>query len=180
MKYRLGDARVETHPNSWVAPNATLVGKVKLEEGANVWFNAVLRGDNELILIGRNSNVQDGSVVHVSHDGPHAKLGGFATVIGEDVTIGHKAIIHACRIEDAVLIGMGAIVLNGARIGRNSLVGAGALVTEGKEFPDGSLIVGSPAKAVRQLDDAAISRLRGAAAHYVANARRFIAGLTPV
>ena len=169
MKYRLGDARVETHPQSWVAPNAVLVGKVKLEEGANVWFNAVLRGDNELILIGKNSNVQDGTVMHTDM--------GYPLTIGAKCTIGHKAMLHGCTIGEGTLIGMGATVLNGAKIGRNCLVGANALVTEGKEFPDGSLIVGSPARVARQLTPEQIEGLRHSAQHYIDNARRFRSGL---
>jgi carbonic anhydrase/acetyltransferase-like protein (isoleucine patch superfamily) len=157
--------------SNWIAPDATLIGRVRLGRNANIWFGVTIRGDNDEISIGEDSNVQDLTMMHTDL--------GFPLVIGTGCTIGHKAMLHGCTIGDNSLIGMGAIVLNGARIGRNSLVGAGALVTEGKEFPDGSLIVGSPAKAVRQLDDAAIARLRGAAAHYVANARRFIAGLKP-
>lgn len=158
--------------SNWIAPDATLIGRMRLGRNASIWFGVTIRGDNDEISIGEDSNVQEHTVMHTDI--------GFPLRIGTGCTIGHKAMLHGCTIGDYSLIGMGAIVLNGARIGRNSLVGAGALVTEGKEFPDGSLIVGSPAKAVRQLDDAAISRLRGAAAHYVANARRFIAGLTPV
>ena len=158
--------------SNWIAPDATLIGRVRLGRNANIWFGVVIRGDNDEISIGEDSNVQDLTMMHTDP--------GFPLRIGTGCTIGHKAMLHGCTIGDNSLIGMGAIVLNGARIGRNSLVGAGALVTEGKEFPDGSLIVGSPAKAARQLDAAAISRLRASAAHYVANGRRFIAGLTPV
>jgi carbonic anhydrase/acetyltransferase-like protein (isoleucine patch superfamily) len=165
MKYRLGDARVETHPQSWVAPNAVLVGKVKLEEGANVWFNAVLRGDNELILIGKNSNVQDGTVMHTDM--------GYPLTIGTGVTIGHNAMLHGCTVGDYSLIGINAVILNGAKIGKNCLVGANALVTEGKEFPDNSLIVGSPAKAIRLLDEEAVARLKDSALRYVENWKRF-------
>ena len=156
----------------WVAPGARLIGRVVLESGASVWFNAVLRGDNEPIVVGRGSNVQDGCVCHTDL--------GFPLTIGQGCTIGHRALLHGCTIGDNSLIGMGAIVLNGAKIGKNSLVGAGALVTEGKEFPDNSLIVGSPAKVIRVLDDAAVERLRGSAAHYVANGKRFKAGLKKV
>lgn len=157
--------------SNWIAPDATLIGRVRLGRNAGVWFGAVIRGDNEPIVIGEDTNVQEHTVMHTDP--------GFPLTIGKGCTIGHKAMLHGCVIGDNSLIGMGAIVLNGAKIGKNSLVGAGALVTEGKEFPDGSLIVGSPAKAVRQLDDAAIARLRGSAAHYVANALRFIGGLNP-
>jgi carbonic anhydrase/acetyltransferase-like protein (isoleucine patch superfamily) len=153
----------------WIAPNAQVIGKVRLERDASVWFGVVLRGDNEEILIGARSNVQDGSLLHTDP--------GFPLTIGPDCTIGHHAILHGCTIGENSLIGMGATLLNGARIGRNSLVGANALVTEGKEFPDNSLIVGSPAKLVRSLDDAAIAKLRESAAHYVANWQRYAKGL---
>ena len=172
MKYRLGDARVETHPDSWVAPNATLVGKVKLEAGASVWFNAVLRGDNELIHIGENSNVQDGTVMHTDM--------GFPLTLGKGVTIGHNVMLHGCTVGDYSLIGINAVVLNGAKIGKNCLVGAGSLVTEGKEFIDGSMIMGTPAKVVRELSPEQIEGLRQSARHYVENAQRFKAGLKKI
>lgn len=156
----------------WVAPGAKLMGKVTLKSGASVWFNAVLRGDNEMIEIGEGSNVQEATVMHTDP--------GLPLTVGAGCTIGHKAILHGCEIGENSLVGMGATVLNGAKIGRNSLVGAGALVTEGKTFPDGSLIVGAPAKAVRTLDDAAIEGLRASARHYQENMRRFRAGLKPV
>ncbi|MER9306062.1 gamma carbonic anhydrase family protein [Mesorhizobium sp. M0293] len=154
---------------NWIAPDATLIGDVRVGRNAGIWFGAVIRGDNEPIVIGADTNVQEHTVMHTDP--------GFPLSIGEGCTIGHRALLHGCTIGDNSLIGMGAIVLNGAKIGRNSLVGAGALVTEGKEFPDNSLIVGSPAKAIRVLDDAAVARLRGSAAHYVANSKRFKAGL---
>ena len=153
----------------WVAPDATVVGRVTLGEDASVWFAAVLRGDNEPMRIGARTNIQDGTVCH-SDDG-------FPLVVGDDCTIGHAAILHGCTIGDGCLIGMGATVLNGAVIGKGSLVGANALVTEGKVFPDHSLIVGAPAKAIRTLDEAAVAGLLRSAAHYAANARRFAAGL---
>lgn len=156
----------------WIAPDATLIGKVRLGRQVGVWFGAVLRGDNELIAIGEGSNLQEHCMLHTDM--------GYPLTVGAGCTIGHRAILHGCTIGDNTLVGMGAIVLNGARIGRNCLVGAGALVTEGKEFPDNSLIVGSPAKAVRQIDDAAADRLRLSAESYVANARRFKTGLKPV
>ncbi|TPM20795.1 gamma carbonic anhydrase family protein [Mesorhizobium sp. B2-3-3] len=155
--------------SNWVAPDATLIGDVRVGRNAGFWFGVVIRGDNEPIVIGADTNVQEHTVMHTDP--------GFPITIGRGCTIGHRAMLHGCTIGDNSLIGMGAIVLNGARIGRNSLVGAGALVTEGKEFPDNSLIVGSPAKAIRVLDDAAVARLRGSAAHYVANGKRFKAGL---
>jgi carbonic anhydrase/acetyltransferase-like protein (isoleucine patch superfamily) len=153
----------------WIAPDAQVIGKVRLEEDASVWFGVVLRGDNEEILIGARSNVQDGSLLHTDM--------GFPLTIGPDCTIGHQVTLHGCTIGENSLIGMGATLLNGAKIGRNSLVGANALVTEGKEFPDNSLIVGAPAKLVRTLDDAAIAKLRESAAHYVANWQRYAKGL---
>ncbi|TPK58886.1 gamma carbonic anhydrase family protein [Mesorhizobium sp. B2-4-15] len=155
--------------SNWVAPDATLIGDVRVGRNAGFWFGVVIRGDNEPIVIGADTNVQEHTVMHTDP--------GFPITIGRGCTIGHRAMLHGCTIGDNSLIGMGAIVLNGARIGRNSLVGAGALVTEGKEFPDNSLIVGSPAKVIRVLDDAAVARLRGSAAHYVANGKRFKAGL---
>ena len=156
----------------WIAPDAQLMGNIHFGRDVGIWFGAVLRGDNEQITIGAGTNVQELTVMHTDP--------GFPLTVGEGCTIGHRAILHGCTIGDNSLIGMGAIVLNGARIGKNCLVGAGALVTEGKEFPDNSLIVGSPAKAVRQLDDAAIERLRWSAQHYVDNAKRFKAGLKPL
>jgi carbonic anhydrase/acetyltransferase-like protein (isoleucine patch superfamily) len=153
----------------WIAPDAQLIGKVRLLRDASVWFGVVLRGDNEEILIGERSNVQDGSLLHTDM--------GFPLTIGPDCTIGHQVTLHGCTIGESSLIGMGATLLNGARIGKNSLVGANALVTEGKEFPDNSLIVGAPAKLVRTLDDAAVVKLRESAAHYVANWQRYAKGL---
>ncbi|MBZ9897672.1 gamma carbonic anhydrase family protein [Mesorhizobium sp. BR1-1-6] len=158
--------------SNWIAPDATLIGDISIGRNAGFWFGVVIRGDNEPVVIGADTNVQEHTVMHTDP--------GFPLTIGEGCTIGHRAMLHGCTIGDNSLIGMGAIVLNGARIGKNSLVGAGALVTEGKEFPDNSLIVGSPAKAIRVLDEAAIARLRASAAHYVANGRRFKAGLEKV
>jgi len=159
----------EDADSNWVAPDATLIGNISVGRNAGFWFGVVIRGDNEPIVIGADTNVQEHTIMHTDP--------GFPLTIGEGCTIGHRALLHGCTIGDNSLIGMGAIVLNGARIGRNSLVGAGALVTEGKEFPDNSLIVGSPAKVIRTLDDAAVARLRASAAHYVANGKRFKAGL---
>ncbi len=153
----------------WIAPNASVIGDVVIGEDCSVWFGATLRGDNERISIGAGANIQDGATLHTDP--------GFPLEVGRDCTIGHSAILHGCTIADGALVGMGAIILNGAKIGRSCLVGAGALVTEGKEFPDRSLIVGSPAKAVRALDDAGVESLRRSAANYVANWRRFAAGL---
>lgn len=165
MKYRLGDMRVETHPTSWTAPTATLIGKVRLQAGASVWFGAVLRGDNELIDIGEGSNVQDGTVMHTDMGSP--------LTIGKGVTIGHNAMLHGCTVGDHSLIGINAVVLNGARIGKHCIIGANALIAEGKEIPDGSLVMGSPGKVVRELTDAQKSMLEASAAHYVHNAERY-------
>ncbi len=156
--------------SNWIAPDAVVIGNVSIARDVGIWFGVAIRGDNELIDIGEGTNVQEHTIMHTDP--------GFPLVVGPGCTIGHRAMLHGCSIGENSLIGMGAIVLNGARIGRNCLVGAGALVTEGKEFPDNSLIVGSPAKAVRSLDEQAVARLRGAAAHYVANGRRFAAGLS--
>ena len=172
MKYRLGDARVETHPDSWVAPNATLVGKVKLEAGASVWFNAVLRGDNELIHIGENSNVQDGTVMHTDM--------GFPLTLGTGVTIGHNVMLHGCSVGDYSLIGINAVVLNGAKIGKNCIIGANALVTENMQIPDNSIVMGSPAKVVKTLPQAREVMLQQSALHYVDKAHAFKAGLKPI
>jgi carbonic anhydrase/acetyltransferase-like protein (isoleucine patch superfamily) len=155
--------------SNWIAPDAAVIGDVRVGRDVGIWFGAVIRGDNEPIAIGEDSNVQEHTVMHTDP--------GFPLTVGKGCTIGHRAILHGCTIGDNSLVGMGAIVLNGAKIGRNCLVGAGALVTEGKEFPDNSLIVGSPAKAVRTLDEAAVSRLRASATHYVVNGKRFRGGL---
>lgn len=169
--YALDDhaPRLAAPERIWIAPDAHVIGDVVLEEDVSIWFGAVLRGDNEPIVIGARSNVQEGAMLHADP--------GFPLTVGEDVTIGHHAILHGCTVGAGALIGMGATVLNGARIGAGSLVGANALVTEGKAFPERSLILGSPAKAVRTLDEAAVERIRGSALHYVRNARRFAAGL---
>jgi carbonic anhydrase/acetyltransferase-like protein (isoleucine patch superfamily) len=153
----------------WIAPDAHVMGRVALGAGCTVWFGAVVRGDNDDIAIGERTNVQDGAVLHADP--------GFPLTIGAEVTIGHRAIVHGCTIGEGSLIGMGATVLNGVVIGRNCLVGANALITEGKSFPDNSLIVGSPAKAIRTLSEEQASQLRLIAGHYVENGRRFAAGL---
>ncbi|MBV8962635.1 MAG: gamma carbonic anhydrase family protein [Hyphomicrobiales bacterium] len=156
----------------WVAPGARVIGKVILHDEVSVWFGAVLRGDNDAIDVGARSNIQDHAMVHVDP--------GFPVAIGKGCTIGHHAIVHGCTIGDRSLIGMGATVLNGARIGADCLVGANALVTEGKVFEDGSLIVGAPARAIRKLDAAAIAELRRPTENYLANWRRFAAGLVEI
>jgi carbonic anhydrase/acetyltransferase-like protein (isoleucine patch superfamily) len=163
----------------YVDPAASLIGDVVLGDDVSLWPGTVVRGDVNFIRIGARTNVQDGTVVHVSHDGPHAKLGGFATVIGADVTIGHKAIIHACRIEDAVLVGMGAIVLDGAVLRKHAFVGAGALVAPGKEVGAGELWLGNPAKKVRMLSDAEIEALYYSAQHYVRLKDDYLAAANP-
>jgi carbonic anhydrase/acetyltransferase-like protein (isoleucine patch superfamily) len=165
VKYRLGDSRVETHPQSWVAPGATLVGKIRLEAGANVWFGAVLRGDNELIHIGEHSNVQDGSVMHTDM--------GYPLTLGTGVTVGHNAMLHGCTVGDYSLVGINAVILNGAKIGKYCIIGANTLIAEGKEIPDGSLVVGSPGKVVRELTEQQKKMLEASAAHYVHNAQRY-------
>ena len=170
--YALHDTVPQVHETAWVADGATVIGNVILEEQASVWYGAVIRGDNELITVGRGSNVQDGSVLHTDH--------GFPLSVGEGVTVGHQVTLHGCTIGDGSLIGIQAVVLNGARIGRNCLVGAGSLVTEGKEFPDNSLIMGSPAKVVRELSPEQAQRLRQSARNYVANAARHRSGLRKV
>jgi carbonic anhydrase/acetyltransferase-like protein (isoleucine patch superfamily) len=162
---------------SYVDRAASVIGDVVLGDDVSIWPGTVVRGDVNFIRVGARTNIQDGSIVHVSHDGPHAKLGGFATVIGEDVTIGHKAIIHACRIEDAVLIGMGAIVLDGAVVKKHGFVGAGALIAPGKVVGEGELWLGNPAKKVRMLSDAEIEALYYSAQHYVRLKNQYL-GLT--
>lgn len=156
----------------WVAPSAQVIGNVILGTATSIWFGAVLRGDNEPVNVGAGTNIQESSTLHTDM--------GFPLVIGKNCTIGHNAIVHGCTIGDNSLIGMGATIMNGAKIGRNCLVAAGALVTEGKEFPDGSLIVGSPAVVKRSLSEAAIASLTESALHYQDNMRRFRDGLTEV
>ncbi|WP_299612851.1 gamma carbonic anhydrase family protein [uncultured Tateyamaria sp.] len=163
--YALGDGRPQIADDTWVAPDANLIGKVILETGASVWFGCTIRADHEDIRIGAGSNVQENCVMHIDL--------GFPLTIGAGCTIGHKVMLHGCTIGDNSLIGMGATVLNGAKIGKNCLIGAGALITEGKEIPDGSLVMGVPGKVVRELDEQAIQGLRASALHYQENMRRF-------
>ncbi len=170
--YELDGVAPRMADSAWVADNAQVMGDVALGEGASVWFGATVRGDTETITIGEGSNVQDGSVLHADH--------GFPLTIGARVTVGHQVMLHGCTIGDESLIGLGAVVLNGARIGRHCLVGAGSLVTEGKEFPDGSMILGRPAKVVRELTPEQIEGLRMSAAHYIENARRYRQGLKKI
>lgn len=169
MIYALDDLVPDLAPDCWVAPDANVIGRVRIGAGASVWFGATLRGDNEWIELGAGSNIQESSVLHTDM--------GYPLTIGRDCTIGHNVILHGCTIGDESLIGMGATVLNGARIGRNCLIGAGALITEGKEIPDGSLVMGSPGRVVRMLDPSAIEKLKRSAQGYRDNARRFATGL---
>lgn len=162
--YALDDMAPQVHPTAWVADSAVVIGDVVIEEGASVWYGAVLRGDNERITVGRGSNVQDGSVLHTDL--------GMPLHIGADVTVGHQVTLHGCTIGDGSLIGIQAVVLNGAKIGRGCLVAAGALVTEGKAFADQMLIMGTPAQAVREVSPKQAERLRRGAAVYVDNAQR--------
>lgn len=163
--YQLGEFAPTIDSTAYVTDTATLIGQVRIEARASIWFNATLRGDNEPIVVGEGSNVQEGAVLHADP--------GFPLTIGKEVTIGHMAMVHGCTLGDGALIGIQAVVLNGARIGKNCVVGAGALVTEGKEFPDNSLIVGSPAKAIRTLTDEEIKRFRGAAESYIRRSVEF-------
>lgn len=167
--YELEGVQPEIASSAWIADSAQVIGKVHVAADASIWFGVVARGDTDQITVGEGSNVQDASVLHADLGSP--------LVIGRHVTVGHQVMLHGCTIGDESLIGIGAIVLNGAKIGKNCLVGAGALVTEGKEFPDGSMIIGSPAKAVRQLTPEQIEGLRRSAQHYIDNARRFKTGL---
>ena len=167
--YQLDDVKPTLHPTAWVADNANVIGRVTLAEDTSVWFGVVIRGDTSTITVGKGSNIQDNSVLHADI--------GMPLIIGEGVTVGHQAMLHGCSVGNNSLIGIGAIVLNGVKIGNNCLVGAGALVTEGKEFADGSMIIGSPAKAVRMLSPEQIEGLKMSARHYVDNADRYKAGL---
>ena len=163
--YRLGSLQPQIGREVWIAPNAAVIGDARLGDRVSIWFNTVLRGDNDPIFIGEESNVQDGCVLHTDV--------GFPLEIGRRVTVGHQVVLHGCAVGEGSLIGMGAILLNRAKIGKWSIVGAHSLIPEGKIFPDRSLIVGSPGKVVRELSDAEIVRLEQSAAHYVENARRF-------
>jgi carbonic anhydrase/acetyltransferase-like protein (isoleucine patch superfamily) len=163
--YSLNDKKPQIAQDAWIADSAQVIGDVKLGEKSSVWFGAIIRADNEPMLIGAGSNVQESAVLHSDS--------GFPLTVGENVTVGHQVMLHGCTIGDGTLIGIGAIVLNGAKIGKNCLVGAGALVTEGKVFPDGSLIVGSPAVVKRELNSQQIEGLIQSAKHYQNNAARF-------
>jgi carbonic anhydrase/acetyltransferase-like protein (isoleucine patch superfamily) len=161
--YQLGEHTPQVHETVWIADSAEVIGKVELGEHASVWFGAVIRGDLATIRIGRNSNVQDNAVLHTDSDEP--------LTIGENVTVGHQAMLHGCTIGDGSLIGIQAIVLNGATIGRNCIVGAGSVIPEGKTYPDGVLILGAPARVIRELTPEQLQQLEAGAAHYVENAQ---------
>ena len=171
--FELGGARVETPPSGrfWIAPNAFVLGRVRLEEDASVWFGAVLRGDNELITVGARSNVQDGSVLHTDP--------GYPLTIGPDCTIGHMVMLHGCTIGRGSLIGIGSIILNGAKIGEECLIGANTLIAEGKDIPPRSMVLGSPGKIVRQLSDDEAQRFGAAAGRYVSNWQRYAGEFKP-
>ena len=167
--YQLDDWVPDIAASAWVADSASVIGRVHLEEGASIWYGAVLRGDNDRIHIGRNSNVQDGSVLHTDP--------GLPLTLGEGVTVGHQVMLHGCSIGDATLVGIQAVVLNGAKIGRHCIVGAGAVVTEGKEFPDGSLIVGAPARVLRPLSAEQLELVQRMARTYLTQTRRHRDGI---
>lgn len=171
MIHIIGDRVPDISSEAWVAPSADVIGTVRLAAGSSVWFNAVLRGDNDLITVGEGSNVQDGSVLHTD--------GGIPLTIGRDVTIGHKVMLHGCTIGDGSLVGINSVVLNGAKIGRHCLIGANSLIPEGKEIPDFSLVMGSPGKVVKQLDEARARGLALSARHYVENWKRYKRDLAP-
>ena len=166
MIYSLGDRRVETEGDDYfVADNAQVIGSVRLGRNASVWFGAVIRGDNELITIGENSNIQDGAMVHTDH--------GIPLTVGRGVTVGHLVMLHGCTIEDNCLIGIGSVILNRTRIRRNTIIGANTLIGENKEIPEGVLVLGSPGKVVRQLSPEEIAMLEKSALHYVENGKRY-------
>lgn len=171
MKYALGTRKVICEGDYWIAPNATVIGSVTLKNNASIWWGSVLRADNDTITIGENSQVQDGCVLHADP--------GFPLTLGNNVSVGHMAMVHGCTVGDGSLIGIKAIILNGAKIGRNCLIGAGAFVGEGKEIPDGSLVLGAPGKVVRQLTPEQIAGINGIAGRYVENFKRFRAELSP-
>jgi carbonic anhydrase/acetyltransferase-like protein (isoleucine patch superfamily) len=166
--FELDGAKPESEGETWVAETATVLGRVILKPNASVWFGAVLRGDNDPITIGENSNVQDGSIIHTDMGSP--------TVIGANCTIGHMVMLHGCTIGDNTLVGIGAIVLNGAKIGKNCLIGAGSLITENKVIPDNSMVMGSPGKVVREISAEQAQMLTASALHYVENWRRYARG----
>ncbi len=167
--YQLGENIPEIDPSVYIAESASVIGKVKIDAMASIWFNVTIRGDNERICIGENSNVQENCVLHTDP--------GYPLTIGNNVTVGHQAMLHGCNIGDGTLIGIQAVILNGAKIGKNCLVGAGALITEGKEFPDNCLIIGAPAKAMRTLNPEDIAKIAGNTRNYVERGQLFKTGL---
>lgn len=172
MLYKLEHLTPSIAPHCFIAPNATLIGDVTLEENCSVWFNVVIRADADKVHIHANTNIQDGSILHLDK--------GFPLTIGQGVTVGHKVMLHGCTIGDNTLIGMNAVILNGATIGKNCIIGANALVTENMDVPDGHLVIGSPAKVVKSLNESAFEQLKQSAAHYVGNGRRYLAHLEAI
>ena len=172
MLYKLGDKTPNIADSCFIAPSADLIGSVVMHENASVWFNCVLRADNEPITIGENSNVQDGSILHVDDN--------FPISIADNVTVGHKVMLHGCTIGSGTLIGMNAVILNGANIGNNCLIGANSLITEGTDIPDGSMVLGSPAKIVKQLDEKTQAMLKMGAAHYTQNSALYLSELEQI
>jgi carbonic anhydrase/acetyltransferase-like protein (isoleucine patch superfamily) len=171
MKYSLGDKKVQAKGDYWIADNAVVIGSVILEEGASVWFNCVIRADNDVVTIGENSQLQDGCVVHVDPGHP--------LTLGKNVSVGHMAMLHGCTVGDGSLIGIKSVILNDAKIGKNCLIGANSLITEGKEIPDGSMVMGSPGKVVRQLTEQEIARINRISTNYAARAKRYKTELKP-
>lgn len=171
MRFQIDDRRVHCAGEHFIAHTATVIGSVEIGHDVSIWFNVVIRGDSDRIILGDRSNVQDGSMLHTDP--------GFVLELGKNVTVGHKAMLHGCRIGDNSLIGINAIILNGAKIGRNCLIGANTLIPEGKEIPDGSLVIGSPGRVVRKLKDDELGKLAYAADHYVENGRRYRTGFRP-
>ncbi len=163
--YRLGDKHPQIDPSAWIAPNATLIGDVRLAANVSIWWNAVLRGDNDPITIGENTNIQDGSILHTDE--------GIPLTLGRDITVGHMVMLHGCTVGDGTLVGIKSVILNSAVIGKNCLIGANTLIPEGKVIPDRSLVMGSPGKVVRELTDEQLARFARNAPHYVKNAQRY-------
>jgi carbonic anhydrase/acetyltransferase-like protein (isoleucine patch superfamily) len=170
--YELDGVKPQCDADSWVAESAVVIGNVVMKKGASVWFGATLRGDNDPIIIGENSNVQDGSVLHTDVGQP--------LEIGRDCTIGHMVMLHGCTIGANTLIGIGSIILNGAKIGKNCLIGANSLITEGKVIPDGSMVMGAPGKVVRELTEQQVQMITGSAHHYAENWKRYAKGLRKI
>jgi carbonic anhydrase/acetyltransferase-like protein (isoleucine patch superfamily) len=171
MKYRFEDRKVVCKGDYWIAPDAIVIGSVILEPQASIWFGCIVRADNDTITVGENSQVQEGSVLHADP--------GFPINIGKGVSVGHMAMLHGCTIGDGSLVGMKSVILNGAKIGRNCLIGAGALVAEGKDIPEGSLVLGSPGRVVRQLSPAEITKINSTADHYVEKYKRYRESFKP-